>query len=140
MRRRAIGSRTFTPKRNAAPLVGLTKPSSTFIVVVLPAPLGPRKPNTSPARTLRLRSLTAILLPEPFFWARYSTRKSLVSRIVSSIAVSDKSAVLRSIFPLQQSESFSCVAKRPTRLRRDLNLRRRKSSHRKNVKDLEAAC
>ena len=33
----------------ASPLVGGTKPSRTFIVVVLPAPLGPRNPNTSPA-------------------------------------------------------------------------------------------
>src|SRR5882724_8827675 len=48
MRRRAIGSRTLTPNRNAAPPVALTKPSKTFIVVVLPAPFGPRKPNTSP--------------------------------------------------------------------------------------------
>src|SRR2546428_7504296 len=33
------------------PLVGQSRPSSSRMVVVLPAPLGPRKPKVSPART-----------------------------------------------------------------------------------------
>src|SRR5687767_1150966 len=34
------------------------------IVVVLPAPFGPRSPNTLPARTVRLSSLTAVNSPK----------------------------------------------------------------------------
>src|ERR1035441_3020133 len=83
MRWRAMGSRTSTPKRKADPLVALTKPSSTFMVVVFPAPLGPRNPKTSPARMLRFRSLTATFFACPEFCARNSTRKFLVSTIRS---------------------------------------------------------
>src|SRR5437870_4085166 len=86
MRRRAIGSRTLTPNRNASPLVAFTKPNRTFIVVVLPAPFGPRKPKTSPAWTVKLRSFTASFFPCARFCAGYSTRKFLVSKIVSILA------------------------------------------------------
>src|SRR5882724_7633519 len=108
MRWRAMGSRTSTPKRNAEPLVGFTKPSNTFMVVVLPAPLGPRKPKTSPAWTLRFRSLTASFLPGAFFCAGYSTRKFLVSKIVSTLAFDRQAALLLSIFrQFEQTKHFS---------------------------------
>src|SRR6266853_491170 len=107
MRRRAIGSRTLTPNRNAAPLVAFTKPSRTFIVVVLPAPFGPRKPKTSPAWTLRFRSFTASFLPGAFFCAGYSTRKFLVSKIVSTLAFDRQAALLLSIFrQFEQTKPF----------------------------------
>ena len=51
-RRRSRGSR-------AVPEVGRSRPSSVRIVVVLPAPLGPRKPNTSPGATLKRDVLDA---------------------------------------------------------------------------------
>src|SRR5690242_17140701 len=86
MRWRAMGSRTFTPNRNASPLVGGTNPSRTFMVVVFPAPFGPRNPNTSPARTWRFRSLTASFLGCPRPGARYSTRKLRISRMARSRA------------------------------------------------------
>src|SRR4051794_3375713 len=41
------------------------------MVVVLPAPFGPRKPNTSPAATARFKSSSASFRVEP----RYSTRR-----------------------------------------------------------------
>ncbi len=52
--------------RARSPAVGRTRPSSIRRVVVLPAPLGPRKPVTSPAATSKLRSRTAVTAAEPF--------------------------------------------------------------------------
>ena len=51
---RRTSSRSCTtswPATDADPAVGLTSVQSMLIVVVLPAPLGPRKPNTSPVAT-----------------------------------------------------------------------------------------
>src|SRR5579884_1539153 len=47
------------PSTVAEPEVGKMSPSSILIVVVLPAPLRPRKPKISPSSTSRLRLLTA---------------------------------------------------------------------------------
>ena len=41
----------WLPSSSAVPLVGYTSCMSSLSVVVLPAPFGPRKPNTSPAST-----------------------------------------------------------------------------------------
>src|SRR5690606_9029992 len=43
----------------ARPPLGWIRPISIFMVVVLPAPLGPRKPNTSPGSTAKLMPSTA---------------------------------------------------------------------------------
>src|SRR6266568_4414766 len=48
----------------AVPLVGVTRASRQRRVVVLPAPLGPRKPVTVPGSTSKLRSSTARTLPK----------------------------------------------------------------------------
>src|SRR2546425_97131 len=47
----------------ARPAVGRISPSSIRMVVVLPDPLGPRKPKTSPRMTWRFKSLTATRFP-----------------------------------------------------------------------------
>ena len=64
------------PPRNrisrALPAVGRINPSSRRIVVDLPAPLGPRNPNTSPGATVMLRSSTATTRPNRL--VRPSTR------------------------------------------------------------------
>src|SRR5437660_933523 len=54
------------PKMMARPAVGRIRPSNIRIVVVLPEPLGPRKPKTSPRMTCRWRSLTATRFPKAF--------------------------------------------------------------------------
>src|SRR3989442_3904669 len=54
------------PKIIARPAVGRIKPSNMRMVVVLPEPLGPRKPKTSPRITCKCRSLTATRLPKAF--------------------------------------------------------------------------
>ena len=46
------------------PAVGLTSPSSIRSVVVLPAPLGPRKPTIRPSSTVKDRSSTASTSPK----------------------------------------------------------------------------
>src|SRR5690349_7995449 len=55
------------------------------MVVVLPAPFGPRKPNTSPGWTLRFRSLTASLRVDP----RNSTLRFSI-RIIGSILLASR--------------------------------------------------
>ena len=56
-----------TPGHYAAtvtrPAVGGRMPAMVRSVVVLPAPLGPTRPRMSPARTSKLRSLTAVRSP-----------------------------------------------------------------------------
>src|ERR1043166_1527290 len=56
----------------AVPAVGVTRPSKILTVVVLPAPFGPRKPNTSPGCTVSERSCTATRRP-------YSLRSPTIS-------------------------------------------------------------
>src|SRR3974390_1778053 len=50
----------------AEPLVGAISPTSIRIVVVLPDPLGPRKPNTLPAGTRRSIPAAASTDPKRF--------------------------------------------------------------------------
>src|SRR5919199_6169490 len=63
---------TSKPATSADPLVGRTRPVSMRMVVVLPAPFGPRKPNTWPAATSSVTSRTATNLPKrlvsPLAW------------------------------------------------------------------------
>src|SRR4051794_24995050 len=63
MRRRAAGSAAARPKMRAEPALGRTRPVRILIVVVLPAPFGPRKPKTSPGWTVSDRSCRATLRP-----------------------------------------------------------------------------
>src|SRR6185437_9077339 len=51
------------PAMRTSPAVGGMIPASTRSVVVLPAPLGPTSPSTSPCCTLKLRSRTAATSP-----------------------------------------------------------------------------
>ena len=56
-------SSTEKPQISARPEVGGTKPAIMRMVVVLPAPLGPRKPSTSPGWTVKLMLSTAVSGP-----------------------------------------------------------------------------
>ena len=46
------------------PDVGASRPKITRIVVVFPAPLGPKNPVTCPGRTVKLRASTAVTGPK----------------------------------------------------------------------------
>src|SRR5579872_1453959 len=64
MRRRVWRSPIGFPRSHASPDVGLRRPSSSFTEVVLPAPLGPRNPNTSPRGTVIERPARASVCPK----------------------------------------------------------------------------
>src|SRR5437867_1496643 len=61
-RRSPIGAPSMVP----VPAVGRTNPSSILSEVVLPAPFGPRKPNTSPRWTDSESAATATFGPNSF--------------------------------------------------------------------------
>src|SRR5512143_976121 len=56
--------RTSCPATVASPALGASRPVSIRIAVVLPAPLAPRKPNTSPACTSNVMWSTAVNAPK----------------------------------------------------------------------------
>ena len=60
--RRSAARRASAPRRHRR----ASTPSTIRIVVVLPAPLRPTKPNSSPARTSNVRSCTATVCPYRF--------------------------------------------------------------------------
>src|SRR5437763_9130861 len=65
LRRTSSRSRTTSwPATCATPEVGLASVQSMLIVVVLPAPLGPRNPNTSPVATSNSTPRTAWTSPK----------------------------------------------------------------------------
>src|SRR6059058_4284951 len=51
------------PPTRTVPVVGKSSPQSILMVVVLPAPFGPRKANSSPFGTARVNSWTATFGP-----------------------------------------------------------------------------
>ena len=60
----ASGSRPMSwPPRSTVPAVGASNPVIRRMVVVLPAPFGPMKPNTAPASIVKSRSATATVGP-----------------------------------------------------------------------------
>jgi hypothetical protein len=52
------------PPTRASPEDGGKRVVSILIVVLLPAPLEPSKPNTSPALAVRVRESTAVNVPK----------------------------------------------------------------------------
>src|SRR6185295_12729731 len=63
-----IGFSTMSnPPTETEPSEGGMKPVAMRIVVDLPAPLGPRKPKTSPRSTVNEMPSTARLVPKDFF-------------------------------------------------------------------------
>ena len=80
---------TGWPNSAISPLVAAASPSSIRIVVVLPEPLGPRNPCTSPCRTVRSRSSTATRVPRrpenSLRSPRVSTIGSLIGRTLCAV-------------------------------------------------------
>ena len=61
-----------TPSIFTNPEVGSDRPARMRIVVVFPAPFGPRKPKISPGATVRLSRSTAVKSPYFFVSSRIS--------------------------------------------------------------------
>ncbi len=59
------------PEINAIPDVGKSNVQRMFMVVVFPAPFGPRKPKIVPSSTSKETSFTAVMAPNCF--VRFST-------------------------------------------------------------------
>jgi len=78
MRARTAGSWGEPPSTSALPAVGRRMSSRSRIVVVLPAPLGPMKPKTSPRSTVRSSSSTAVSDPKRFVSPTVSTTDALM--------------------------------------------------------------
>src|SRR5439155_4604803 len=74
IRRRTSDGATTTsnPPTDAVPPVGRASVQSTEIVVVLPAPFGPRKPNVSPSSTVKPMPRTASISSYRFERSRTS--------------------------------------------------------------------
>ncbi len=91
------------PKTVADPDVGRTSPSTIRIVVLFPAPFGPRKPVTHPGRASKVRLSTACTRPKRFVSPRAAIAGDPISRtpagawlvVVSIIVV----VLLRDPFP-----------------------------------------
>src|SRR5207249_607409 len=64
------------------PDVGFRRPSSSLTAVVLPAPLGPRKPNTSPRGTVIVRPASATVRPEVL-----RSSSVLTARVAAAVSV-----------------------------------------------------
>src|ERR1700677_3007119 len=92
------GDGTLTPRISMFPDVGATRPMSILMVVVLPAPFGPRKPKISPRRTSSEMPRTASTL-RPVKGVLYDLRRSLMRSTVS-VTVSLTSAPLRLVVPV----------------------------------------
>ena len=73
---------TSWPLTRTAPLVGSRKPVIIFMVVDLPAPLGPRKPNTSPRRTEKETLRTAWMGPK-----RLSKASTSMAGVCGSVVI-----------------------------------------------------
>ena len=81
------------PSISISPDVGFNVPVNILIVVVFPAPFGPRNPYISPFFISRLIELTATILPKTFF--------KFLALIINTFRVSE---------PLQLSQYFSLLA------------------------------
>src|SRR5438132_8890001 len=68
------------PKTETLPPVGRKRPSISRMVVVLPAPFGPRKPKVSPARTEK----EALSIPRRRPYRLVSSRASMTTSISGS--------------------------------------------------------
>ena len=95
-RPRSTAWRGLIPKTLASPLVGRLSPRIMSIVVVLPAPLGPRRATTSPGRMVRSTPSTAVTSPKVLCrsvsrtastWSVRGTSGTEASRPVRGVAV-----------------------------------------------------
>src|SRR5262245_23573586 len=97
------GSRARSwPLTATRPEVGLSRPAMMRMVVVLPAPFGPRKPWIWPGPTARLTPSTARKAPYSFTRSRTS--------ITADLALRPRPAAARAGLPVGQDERWRpCV-------------------------------
>src|SRR2546425_3793352 len=110
MRRRtsARSATTSCPATLALPPEGASSVHSIEIVVDFPAPLGPRKPNVSPAWTSKVTPRTASRSPKRF---RKSRAEMAGPVRTPCSAVADSSSVRRAIVVAPPGASMALAAK-----------------------------
>src|SRR5947209_6998282 len=96
----------------AVPEVGARKPVIIFIVVDLPAPLGPRNPSTSPRGTVNEMSSTALSGPKCLTRCRISSIAGW-SPIVCSLPMLPSVGIAERLY--QHDGSFVLFRRRPDR-------------------------
>src|SRR4051794_19820188 len=74
------------PAIRAPPAEGGRSPASIFIVVLLPAPFGPRKPKSSPGPARSVRLSTAVNAPYRFVRSHVS--------IIATLLIADESITI----------------------------------------------
>src|SRR5438105_4218172 len=99
-----VSSDTGIPATSALPALGRTTVDNTRTVVVFPAPLGPRKPNTSPVETSKLTSSSAVLCPNRLVRPRARIAVSTVTTSVST-RVNNASDTLLARFGIAEEEN-----------------------------------
>src|SRR5205823_13874480 len=81
-----IGSRrTLNPATYASPSVMSVRQVSNLIIVVLPAPFGPRRPKTVSEATFRVTWSTAVSLPYTFVRFSVTIALSVIEVLGSSL-------------------------------------------------------
>src|SRR5437667_12712691 len=91
---------TSKPQTLTRPDVGARNPVIIFMVVDLPAPLGPRKPKTSPRSTTRSMPATAVIGP-----------KLLVSPSISIMEIEGEISIGETPQPLREIAAHRQAAK-----------------------------
>src|SRR5262245_32009121 len=72
------------PRHVPLPPSGTSRPHSIRMVVVLPLPLAPRKPQISPLLTCKVRPLTTLRVPKLFCKSWTSMTKSVIFAVLAS--------------------------------------------------------
>src|SRR5262249_46382157 len=85
---------TSSPRTLARPDVGRSSAHSMRMAVDFPAPLLPRRPNTSPSSTLKLRSSTAVKAPNRLTRCSTSMTGGMASRLTTDRVVEVRPGLL----------------------------------------------
>src|SRR5699024_600396 len=88
------------PKMRTSPALNRIRPTIMRIVVVLPAPFGPIKPNTSPLLMVNVRPLMMSLLPIVFLTFINSIADSVMHIPPFQIHLHYRDTFYFSVFPL----------------------------------------
>src|SRR5688572_25598381 len=78
--RSRVFASTGAPAQRTSPESGVARPKMQRIVVVLPAPLGPRKPTSRPVCAVNVASSRAVTGPYRFVSPRISSTAQLYRR------------------------------------------------------------
>src|SRR3990172_4958461 len=79
-----VSATVSCPHTETVPALGRNRPTNSLIVVVFPAPLGPKKANSSPGGIVRLNPATATF--RPYFRVTLSNRIMLCNHVSFPVA------------------------------------------------------